>query len=392
MPSEGCTRPRFKAQLKNDGQVYVPAEVRETTGAVPGDYVTLEVVPLQEGHDEPYSPSHGKEAKQRMEEVDEIGQSTFNYYLPLWMKNFCEHLHLTRGKTLKNVNDIGPHGDGRKAIVFGAGPSLAETTEAQWAAFQRFDGIVVATNKALIPLLEHDIVPDWVVALDGEPVVMKSFLNPLVEECRGRIKFMGPTVLHPDVTEFILGWAEECYWGNPSMPSGNDSKYWNLNLVLELMNGIPTMHHGGNVGTCAWLLAKKLKCDPIAMYGFDLCSYPDPTWTRAKAVDFEYFYNPDNGETLALNAAFRAYVNILMGACDMGWNEEPPTRTVNITPRGALHMSAFFPNFEVAEFVDQPGDSIIARATTEHTEAVERLNSRLEAAREAQKPIFKDLD
>jgi hypothetical protein len=382
MSEEGCnSRPRFKAQVKNGFDVHIPVPLVDELKIVPGDYLTVELVPTTEGHDKPFTTSHEIEAKQRMAEADEIGTATFNYYLPIWIKNFREHLALTKGRDIKTVKDLPKLESPMRAIVVGAGPSLYTTTDEQWDALRDFEGVIIATNKALITIFQHDIRPDWVVVLDAEPVVFASFDDDILKQYQGRVNFMGPTVLNPKVTKFALDWAKECYWGNPHMPSGQDSEHWNINLVLELMNDIPTFDHGGNVGTCAWLLAKSMGCDPIAMLGFDLCAYP---------IDYEYFFNPEVGETLALNGPFRAYVSILMGATDQGWNGEPPTRTVNLTPRGVLHMSGFFPNFSVKEFTTMSRIDIIARAENERTENLRRMAERVSEAKEAMKPIFRD--
>lgn len=372
----------------------MPVNIAEGIKCKPGDWLMLEVIPSDPGKSTPDYTSHEIEAKQRMAEADELGANTFNYLLPLWITNVREHLFLLKERcnanpnwTPKTVSDIPVPDKERFGIVIGAGPSLKETTKEQWDALRKFNGCIVATNKALVPLVEHGIVPEWVVALDGEDVVFKSFDSPILDTVKGRVNFLGPTVLDTKVVKFAMDWAKECYWGNPHMPSGQDSPLWNVNVVLELLNGLPLLRHGGNVGTAAWLLAKQVKCNPIGMYGFNMCTNPERTWTREQAIDYEYIYNPENGEVLALDAAFRAYVSILAGVTDQAWNENPPVRTVNLTPKGALFMSGFFPNFTLTDFIEDK--DVVQRADQDRTKSLERISERIAIAKEAMKPIFR---
>jgi len=390
MSEEDGKRPRFKAQLKQNFDVHIPMNIIEGCKISPGDYLTFEIVPTDEGHDSPFTTSHEIEVKQRMAEAEEIGLNTFNYYLPLWIGNFTQWLFFHKEKKIEKVltvDDILKSEKPRFGIVFGAGPSLRDTTDEQWETLKKSDCCLIATNKALIPMLKHGIVPEWVVVLDGEEVVFNSFNDPILEQYKGQVNFLGPTVADPKVVAFVTDWAKNCYWGNASMPSGHDTDEWNMNVIMELMNNLPMLRHGGNVGTCAWLLAKQLGCDPVGMYGFNLCINPDNTWTRDKAVDFEYLYNPENQEVLAFDSPFRAYISILIGVTDQAWNEEPPVRTVNLTPKGALFMSGFFPNFTLKEYVEKTG--VIARADEERAKSLKRIAERIEAAKESVKPIFR---
>lgn len=391
---DGLPKPKFKAQLKNNFDIHVPVSIVEGCKISPGDYITVEILPT-EGHESPFTTSHEIEVKQRLAEAEEIGLNTFNFYLPLWIGNFTNwmffhHEKIKEGYQVLTIDAVPKLEKPAPGIIFGAGPSLHETTDEQWELLRsaKAEGIVLlATNKALIPMLKHDVVPDWVVTLDAEDVVFNSFDDPILEKYKGQVRYLGPTVTDLKVVEFVTGWAKECYWGNPHMPSGHDTDTWNINVIMELMNDLPMLRHGGNVGTCAWLLAKNIGCNPIGMYGFNLCVNPDKTWTRDKAVDYEYLYNPETGEVLAFDSPFRAYISILVGVTDQAWNEDPPVRTVNLTPRGALFMSGFFPNFTLKEFVEKKG--VIERADEERALGLKRIAERIEIAKESVKPIFR---
>ena len=394
MTEEDAQPIRFKSQVKENFDLHLPMNIAEGIKCNPGDWLMLEVVPSTPVRNTPDYTSHEAEAKQSMMEADELGVNTFNYLLPQWIENVRHHLFYLKEQldlnpswVPKSIDDVPVPDKDRFGIVIGAGPSLKETTDEQWEALRNFDGCIVATNKALIPLVEHGIVPEWVVALDSDDVVFKSFDSPILDTVKGKVNFLGATVLRPDVVKFVTDWAKECYWGNPHMPSGQDTQYWNVNLILELLNGLPVLHHGGNVGTAAWLLAKKIRCNPIGMYGFNMCTNPDKTWTRDKAVDYEYIYNPENEEVLALDGPFRAYVSILVGVTDQAWNESPPITTVNLTPKGALFMSGFIPNITLTDFVENK--EVIQRADQDRKKSLARISERLAIAKEAMKPIFR---
>jgi len=271
--------------------------------------------------------------------------------------------------------------------VCAAGPSLHK---ADFSLLKRFEGSIVAVNKALIPLLRNGVVPEWVVALDGLPVVYDSFDDAIVREHKGEIKFLGASVLDPKVVRFALDWSKESYWGNPHMPSGADSEEWNVNVVLELMNSLELLRHGGNAGTMAYLLAKHIGRNPIGLLGFDLCLRPDSTWTKEKAVQYEYFYNPVNGELMALDAPFKAYVTILTDVTSMAWEEG--IASLNLSTQGVLYSSRLFPDITLQDFIERPAEDIIEKARKERNEAVESITRFLEALKASQKPMFRDVD
>lgn len=376
---------RFKSKIFENGRIAVPMRVLSMAKLSEGDHASFELLPTVPGIEKVQSTAHEIEVQQRVQEAEELGMATFNAYLPMWMKNFRASLDLLPpdAVTLSAVKD---RSKGKKAIVVGAGPSLKNV---DWFAFEkpRKNTVVVATNKTLIPLLKHDIVPDWVVALDGLPEVYNSFNDPVVKDYKDQVGFLGPTVLDPTVIEFALKWAKECVWGNPHIPSGEDSEHWNLNLVMELMNGLEMMRHGGNVGTAAWLLAKHLGCNPIGLLGFDLCFYPDPTWKKEDCLNYEFFYNPETDEVMALDSPFKAYLSIITDVTDMAWSEG--IATVNLSDTGTLHSSSLYPNMTLKKYLTLAPKTIITRTRGERERAVTKIMERIKAVRESQKPIFR---
>jgi len=373
---------RFKAKVGAKGRIAIPTRLLGMAELSEGTYARFELLPSVEP--EGPSVSHEIEVTQRIAEAEELGMNTFNAYFPMWMENFRQSLKLIPddAKTLSHVAD---QRKGKSALIVGAGPSLKDT---DWKTLRRFKGVLIANNKALIPLLKHNIVPDWVVALDGLPEVYNSFNDPVVTEHKGKCNFLGPTVLDASVTDFALSWAKECVWGNPHVPSGSDSKLWNLNLVMELLNGLELMRHGGNVGTASWLLAKHLGCNPIGMLGFDMCAHPDKTWTKDEAVNYEYFYNPENDETMALDSPFRAYFSILADVTDLAWEEN--IATVNLTPVGILHSSSLFPNCELKRYVVAANrKDILKSARRDKERGRAKMMKKIKAIEESQKPIFR---
>jgi len=367
------------------GRITIPVRVLQAAKLGVDDYATFEVLPSVDlSLEGEQATSHEFEVKQRLAEAKEIGDNTFNAYLPMWMKNFRANLDLIPKDafSLKAVKDVEK---GRKAIVVGGGPSLKEKTD--WDSLRTFDGAILATNKALAPLLKEGVVPTMVLTLDGLPEVMKSFEDPIVEQYREKIDYLGPTVTDPAVTKFVLSWAKKCVWGNPHMPSSEESSAWNLNLILELFNGLELLRHGGNVGTMGWLVAKHLGCNPIALIGFDMCFHPDPSWTREQAIGYEYYYSPLNNEMMALDSAFKAYLSILSDVTDMGWQEG--VATVNMTPVGALNSSRLYPNITLTDYISKDAPRIIEESKKERDEGIALMMKLIQDIRDAAKPIFR---
>lgn len=173
------------------------------------------------------------------------------------------------------------------AVVVGRGPSLFKHGHLKLLAEKmkngEYKGIVVASDGALIPCLENDVVPHYVVSVDGAPIIKKWFDNPLVEQAASMINgWIASVTINHDV--YLAGRKAglKIYWFNPTFDDWRQNETWTrlqrlLSTTPKYDMGVPAMNSGGNAGACAWIFAMQvLKRSPIALIGIDF-GYPEGT-------------------------------------------------------------------------------------------------------------------
>jgi len=180
-----------------------------------------------------------------------------------------EHLDHQQRKSLVYGNPInkldkvkGP------TIIVGGGPSVFEKKHLELLHDKKVSEwcCIIATDKMLIPCLEHGIVPDMVLSVDGnEEKIVKFYDHPLVDTHCDSIKFVLCTTVHPNVRDRIQG---EIYWFNGV--SDNSELHDSVTRAFNLMTGITAIATGGNCGCAAYMLAGYLECSPIALIGIDM--------------------------------------------------------------------------------------------------------------------------
>lgn len=341
----------FQATVEKEGKVKIPPDLMKGLGLKEGDMVSLDFVPMDGGS----KPLKQVEAELAWAQEYKVAVDTLRFYLPTWLANFKENLpYFVKGA--KSFVDIPPaEGVKRRCVVVANGPSFYD---ADLKNLKDFDGTVVSANKPLKKLLEHAVVPDWVTALDGDAVVLKSFDNDPVKDMADQLSFLLPTTVHPSVVKFLKKYGNlgRVYWANPHF---SDEVAPNVCSTLTNITKIPSCEHGGNVGTFSYLLAvRPLYCNPIGLLGFDLSYRPDPKWTLEHASQYRHFYNPklDDGKKRISRKAFYAltppFEYYLARILDL-WKvaTEMGTVTYNLTPEGPLNAVIGFPRSSLKKFI-----------------------------------------
>jgi hypothetical protein len=172
------------------------------------------------------------------------------------------------------------------AIVVGRGPSLFKHGQLPLLAEKirngEYKGIVVASDGGLIPCLEAGVVPQYVVSVDGAPIIRKWFEHPLVEKHGSEIKWLASVTINHDV--YLAGRKAglQVYWFNPTFDDWRKNETWTrlqrlLSTTPKYDMGVPALNTGGNAGYCSWIFAMQvLRRSPIALIGMDL-GYPEGT-------------------------------------------------------------------------------------------------------------------
>lgn len=144
---------------------------------------------------------------------------------------------------------------GYPAVCVGAGPSLAGNVDLLAQPDVRRNVVIISAQTTLRPLLERDIRPDFVTALDYSLISKRFYdgLPPLPD-----VTMVAEPLAHPSVLE--------CFPG-PKRVTCN--KFLD-HLLGDLARPMVPMQAGATVAHLSFYLAQHLGCDPIILIGQDL--------------------------------------------------------------------------------------------------------------------------
>lgn len=291
--------------------------------------------------------------------------------LPMWCKSFSLNLPMIReGMTLREivVQDPPPPPDNR-AIVIGRGPSLFKHNHLKLLAETKFHGTIIACDGVLIDCLREGLIPDYVLSIDGSPVIKKYFDDSLVERYAKDIKLVLCSQVNHEVAELVTKQGFKIYWVQPSLDyiSPRNSPRASITEVLTLLtcsdknpDGLVSIEAGGNVGSCSWIFTFNiLKRTDIALIGFDF-GYPEDmelkdTYYYDKTVDavgplrtdtfYERIFHPTFGTWSRIDPVFMTYRDSFL---EMVLARPSGYRLVNATEGGTI----FAPSMECMKLED----------------------------------------
>jgi len=203
------------------------------------------------------------------------------------------------------------------ALIVGAGPSLRDNL-IDYKRLGKFPGIIIATDAAIKPMLEADIIPDYCATLEDVGALIKYYTPKVVMEKGHLIKhcYLSDRV-HPAVRKAI---------NDAKIPSGVAAKC--------------RENTSSNVGLFTWLIAHKIhEADITYLIGMDHSYAEDkpPPVDRDSELFFYGFYtliNPHIGDTqIILNPAHELWRE------EFHWNMDQyaDVKVINCTGWGALY-------------------------------------------------------
>lgn len=244
-----------------------------------------------------------------------MAELTDQRHSPLAIANARRNLRfLDAGRSMSELRGA-TLGKTERAIVIAAGPSMHRVNPFPALERGRYDGVVIATDSAILRCLRHNIIPDLVVTLDPHgPSIVRWFGDPELDakalqndyfrrqdmddlfhdELRTNHELLdllarhGPRMriaLATSAGERVVRRAIDCgmqiYWFNPMIddPDLPDSR---SRLLFEA-NGLPLINCGGNVGTACWMIADAvLGRRHVAVTGMDFSYYADTPYLNTQ--------------------------------------------------------------------------------------------------------------
>lgn len=281
------------------------------------------------------------------------------------------------------------------AIVVVGGPSLHRTRSVQRIVEKGFRGTVISSDGSLGHCLRLGLVPDYVVTLDGHPTrIVRWYGDPdlasradddyfgrqdldpsfwsdqeranaeliaLVDRHGPQVKAVLSTSSPPAVTRRCIAAGMGIHWWNPVYDDYDADG--SITRSLFERNGIPCLVSGGNVGTCAWIVAHAvLRHRHVAVVGMDFGYAPG-----TPLLNTQYYYelrdllgdrvadayidvhNPHLGETWFTDPTYYWYRQIFLELAG-----EAPCETYNCSEGGTL-FGAHVPFLPLDDFLSRFG-------------------------------------
>lgn len=299
---------------------------------------------------------------------------TLQMKLPLWINNLAENL--TRIRRGLDITKLKRQPD-KAAVLVGAGPSVYKHKHLELLSESKFKGVVIATDKMLIPCLKKGVIPDYVASVDGSPAIAGFYNHKLVDENAGKIKAVLNITVHPSVPKRFKGkkyWFISMY-DNP-LVTVNGKQYLNPQSITMFMHFLTKkfmMVTLGNVGGFIWNLGNYIGCSPLLLIGYD---YSYATLKPEKTSYWQAYLNLTKGKKREARKVFHIETNpiyktkYLMEPIFMSYRElfkiylekaeKVGIKTVNCTEGGALHGS-YIENMRFKEALEKFGGYTLAQ-------------------------------
>lgn len=217
-------------------------------------------------------------------EQESVHKATGTNLRKLWGMNMGENLAYIRRKDMKSLRDI-TEPEGKTAIVIGGGPSIAIHNQLETLRDSRYEGQIVSCDRMLQPLLKFGIIPNYVISVDGSPIILNFFKSKLVKENLKKMNVIIHMATHPSVTRFLYRNKANVYWflAHQVYQSEEDMEASDAIVLISMTatkyhpKGVQTLVAGGNVGVTSWTFAWNiLHKKTVALIGFDM-GYPEGT-------------------------------------------------------------------------------------------------------------------
>lgn len=299
-------------------------------------------------------------------DAEGIRQSTRGGLRQLWGRNMGHNIPIIRRKNMKTLRDIIPP-QKKNCLVVGGGPSIEQHHQLETLAkADRNNLTIVTSDKMTVPLLAHGIVPDYVVSVDGSPIILDFFKHKLFRQNASKIKVILHIAVNPLVVRYLYRNKVQVYWFLAHQIYVSEAEVENSDAIVTIsmtstkdhIKGVTTLVAAGNCGVAAWAFAVIiLKAANIGLIGFDM-GYPEGTplnksyyystflnMTQARfgatpfaslsaEIPYENEYNPFWKTRTKTDQVFRAYRDMF---CDLLDIVPATAQTWNCCEGGALY-------------------------------------------------------
>lgn len=251
----------------------------------------------------------------------------------------------------------------KPALIIGGGPSLETYKHLDLLKEYGFDGDIFVVGKELKNVIEHNIIPTYVGALDAEEFDTSFFDHDIIKKNMNKITAFFAVNIHPTTVNIWNGkkYFFSGYLSETDMP--------NISHTLHLITHTSQLSVAGNIGSCLYNIASFLGYNPIVTIGMDL-SFPtikdmktyfpnatDEDWERKIEIsDNKYISqyhrrtNPVYNKQYYIDTVFDSYAT-----SHKSWADTLYTyyniKSINCSEQGSLYGGSIL-NIPFKEYLD----------------------------------------
>ena len=205
---------------------------------------------------------------------DKLNAVTVMHYMPMWLENIYKNFFKEHIKDLSDIKKIAGTAKGKPAIAIGAGPSLFKYKHlellAQSQFYQQKVGPILTTSHTVKDCLEAGVIPDYMILLDPEPIMMTHIDHDIVDKYADQITGV-----------FCITTDHEVYkrWKGKKVFFISAISEATIPNVMAIISGlfpeITEMNALANAGSFSWNVARFMGCNPIVLIGMDQGFLPE---------------------------------------------------------------------------------------------------------------------
>ena len=185
-----------------------------------------------------------------------MAENTIGQQLDLWLLNIRRNLPLIESNS--NIMDLPKVNE--PILCVGNGPSFHEHID----EIKEFKGTILCCEVNLVKLLEHGIIPTYMLSIDSHDWYTKFIDNPIVDKYADQITAVVCGTVSP---EFLTRWPGKVSFFISYID--NTNKPLSVSKTIITLTDTPSMQTDGNAGSALWFLAILLKATHVVLLGLD---------------------------------------------------------------------------------------------------------------------------
>lgn len=187
--------------------------------------------------------------------------------------------------------------------------------------------LVIACDHSLPLFVDSGYTPDYVVSVDGSPLIAKYFWRKLRDKPKGVFLH---TSTHPLTVEMITEYGYPIYWFQ--------HKY-RKDMKSIWRKDVSSTHPCGNVGTTAWNLALTLGCKPVGLLDIEFAWSDETPYRendRISRAGYSKIWNHLTKSEYMADYVYYIYLKSFGGFLD-SLPKEYTDNTICLTKEGIIH-------------------------------------------------------